>query len=231
VSIEEYLQGKDPAGVALFRRFQQLVEACGTSEAAASRTIVYWKRQRVFVGRTSSAGAPGDEQAQSTGKRVSVSDRAARRTWGDARAVAIAAMARMFLLAMALLAVLTGTAAADLAPPRLSRAGGTPGQVVTGSGPSGVPVLMIRAQLAPKRSACRVHAVCEPYSVGAPSRRPWIRLGKMSGRVLPVTQGTIRFRIPHVAPGAYKIFIYCEPCYRGPRGSLITDDRLFRVRP
>jgi hypothetical protein len=51
----------------------------------------------------------------------------------------------------------------------------------------------------------------------------------MSGRVLPVTFGTIRFRIPHVAPGLYKIFVYCEPCYRGRRGSLITDDRIFRV--
>jgi hypothetical protein len=133
-------------------------------------------------------------------------------------------MVRTFLLSTALFAVLCATAAADVGPPRLSRAAGRPGQVVTGRGPSGVPVLMIRARLAPKRYACRVNAVCEPYSVGAPSRAPWIRLGKMSGRVLPVSWGTIRFRIPHVAPGAYKIFIYCEPCYRGRRGSLITDD-------
>ncbi len=51
----------------------------------------------------------------------------------------------------------------------------------------------------------------------------------MSGRVLPVTFGTIRFRVPRVAPGRYKVFVYCEPCYRGRRGSLITDDRIFRV--
>jgi hypothetical protein len=53
----------------------------------------------------------------------------------------------------------------------------------------------------------------------------------MSGRVLPVKFGTIRFRVPHVAPGRYKVFVYCEPCYRGRRGSLITDNRIFRVVP
>ena len=92
-----------------------------------------------------------------------------------------------------------------------------------------MPVLMIPAWLAPRRYSCRGDAVCEPYSVGAPSRRPWIRLGRMSGHVLPVTFGTIRFRVPRVAPGRYKVFVYCEPCYPGPRGSLITDDRIFRV--
>ena len=51
----------------------------------------------------------------------------------------------------------------------------------------------------------------------------------MSGRVLPVTFGTIRFGVPGVAPGRYKVFVYCEPCYRGRRGSLLTDDRIFRV--
>ncbi len=98
-----------------------------------------------------------------------------------------------------------------------------------GRGSSGMPVLMIPAWLAPQRYSCHGGAVCEPYSVGVPSRPPWIRLGRMSGRVLPVTFGTIRFRVPRVAPGRYKVFVYCEPCYRGRRGSLITDDRIFRV--
>jgi hypothetical protein len=98
-----------------------------------------------------------------------------------------------------------------------------------GRGSSGMPVLMIPAWLAPERYSCRGGAVCEPYSIGTPSRRPWIRLGRMSGPILPVTFGTIRFRVPRVAPGRYKIFVYCEPCYRGRRGSLITDDRIFRV--
>jgi hypothetical protein len=136
---------------------------------------------------------------------------------------------RVFLLSGALFAVLCASARADVGPPRLSPSAGKPGQIIGGRGPSGMPVLMIPAWLAPKRYSCHVGAVCEPYSVGPPSRRPWVRLGRMSGRVLPVRFGTIRFRVPRVAPGRYKVFVYCEPCYRGRRGSLITDDRIFRV--
>jgi len=49
-SVESYLHGKDPAAVKLFHRFQQLVERCGASEPAPRRTIVYWKRKRIFAG-------------------------------------------------------------------------------------------------------------------------------------------------------------------------------------
>jgi hypothetical protein len=156
-----------------------------------------------------------------------ISDRIETDLTGRDRRIRI--VRRVFLLAGALFAVLCATAQADVGPPRLSRSAGKPGQVVMGRGSSGMPVLMIPAWLAPERYSCHRGAVCEPYSVGAPSRRPWIRLGRMSGRVLPVTFGTIRFRVPHVAPGRYKVFVYCEPCYRGRRGSLITDDRIFRV--
>ena len=50
MNVESYLQGRDPAAVALFRRFQKLVERCGISEPAPSRTIVYWRRKRIFAG-------------------------------------------------------------------------------------------------------------------------------------------------------------------------------------
>jgi hypothetical protein len=49
-SVESYLHGKDPAAIDLFHRFQQLVERCGPSEPAPRRTIVYWKRKRIFAG-------------------------------------------------------------------------------------------------------------------------------------------------------------------------------------
>jgi hypothetical protein len=51
VTVDEYLDTV-PAGDAreMFLRFQAIVEACGPSEAAARRTIVYWKRARVFAG-------------------------------------------------------------------------------------------------------------------------------------------------------------------------------------
>jgi hypothetical protein len=49
-SIDSYLHGKDPAAIKLFHRFQRLVERCGPSEPAPRRTIVYWKRKRIFAG-------------------------------------------------------------------------------------------------------------------------------------------------------------------------------------
>lgn len=50
MTVDEYLQGKNREAVALFRGFQELVERCGPSEVAPRRTIVYWKRNRVFAG-------------------------------------------------------------------------------------------------------------------------------------------------------------------------------------
>jgi uncharacterized protein DUF5655 len=50
MSIDAYLEGKDPAAVALFRRFQKLVERCGASDPAPKRTVVYWRRKRIFAG-------------------------------------------------------------------------------------------------------------------------------------------------------------------------------------
>jgi Domain of unknown function (DUF5655) len=49
-SVDAYLEGKQPEGVALFRGFEKLVERCGPSEAAPASSIVYWKRKRIFAG-------------------------------------------------------------------------------------------------------------------------------------------------------------------------------------
>jgi hypothetical protein len=48
--IEGYLADKCAEGAALFRAFRRLVEACGPSEPAVSKTVVYFKRSRVFCG-------------------------------------------------------------------------------------------------------------------------------------------------------------------------------------
>jgi len=49
-SVEAYLAGRDPGAVAFFRKFEELVEACGPVVPAPSKTVVYWKRNRVFAG-------------------------------------------------------------------------------------------------------------------------------------------------------------------------------------
>src|SRR2546423_1976574 len=86
--------------------------------------------------------AAGDEQTHKRATVLSVSDRGLHRS-GGRRPV----LGRLFLLSGALFCVLCATAAADVGPPRLSRATGKPGQVVIGRGPSGMPVLMIPARL------------------------------------------------------------------------------------
>jgi hypothetical protein len=110
------------------------------------------------------------------------------------------------------------------------------------------PILMVpgRVSLAPHRCAPinhrtkqRVEGLCPPTSVGLPRRRPFIYLG----RALPASSRDdldqpgafplyrLRFRIPAVKPGLYKLAI-CEGCDRGRRGSLITYPRLrpYRLR-
>ena len=49
-SVEAYLEGKSPDGIAFFRRFEEMVHRCGPSEPAPRSSIVYWKRNRVFAG-------------------------------------------------------------------------------------------------------------------------------------------------------------------------------------
>lgn len=49
-TIDDFLQGKHPEAVRLFRTFKQLVQARGPSQAHVLRTVVYFRRNRVFAG-------------------------------------------------------------------------------------------------------------------------------------------------------------------------------------
>lgn len=49
--VEKYLEDKDPQAADLFRRFRELALACGDDvETSVSRTVVFFKRKRVFAG-------------------------------------------------------------------------------------------------------------------------------------------------------------------------------------
>jgi hypothetical protein len=50
LTVDEYLADKKPEAVELFHRFAALVEACGPSEVAPRKSIVYWKRKRIWAG-------------------------------------------------------------------------------------------------------------------------------------------------------------------------------------
>ena len=50
-TIEEYLAtAKSQEAVPLFWRFEEIVRSCGPSDVVVRRTIVHWRRNRVFVG-------------------------------------------------------------------------------------------------------------------------------------------------------------------------------------
>ena len=139
----------------------------------------------------------------------------------------IFSMRRVGLLCIVALLALVSTASADVGI-RLDRWSGRPGQIITGTSVARMPLFLIDARYAPQLYRCRANAVCDPYSYGLPRGGRWIRLR----RVGSTSDARMRFRVPRIRAGAYRVFVYCEPCYIGRRGSLVTDHhRIFRVLP
>jgi hypothetical protein len=50
MTLDEYLHDKNAQAVALFERFAELVDACGESELVVRKSIVYWRRSRIWAG-------------------------------------------------------------------------------------------------------------------------------------------------------------------------------------
>ena len=69
-------------------------------------------------------------------------------------------------------------------------------------------------------------------STGAPEGRPYLRLVHIewSSPATGTSTSDIRFRVPRVRPGRYRLAIYCEPCIDGPIGSVIASDNTIRIR-
>jgi hypothetical protein len=64
---------------------------------------------------------------------------------------------------------------------------------------------------------------------GAPRRLPYIRLRDIRWGRSGSATGKIRFRVPKVKPGRYRLVIYCESCTAGPLGSVIGSVNILRV--
>jgi hypothetical protein len=56
---------------------------------------------------------------------------------------------------------------------------------------------------------------------GAPRGTPYVRLRRIEWRPVRRGRARIRFRVPTVKRGRYRLIVYCEPCTGGPTGSLI----------
>jgi hypothetical protein len=86
--------------------------------------------------------------------------------------------------------------------------------------PPRMPLYLVTASRAPHPHRCNTNAICEPTSWGPPNHWPYVRLRPLSRTHSLV----VRFRVPPtLRPGRYRAVLYCEPCHRGPRGSLILS--------
>jgi hypothetical protein len=65
---------------------------------------------------------------------------------------------------------------------------------------------------------------------GAPKRAPYVRLRDIDWGTSNGSIAKIRFRVPNMKRGSYRLVVYCEPCTTGPLGSLLGSLDALRVR-
>jgi hypothetical protein len=87
-----------------------------------------------------------------------------------------------------------------------------------------LPLYLVPATKAPQPHACRLRsgqpAICEATSAGPPRGGRFHRVATLNVRHANTVH--IAFRVPRLAPGRYAYVLYCGPCTRGVRGSLIA---------
>ena len=142
-------------------------------------------------------------------------------------------------------AVVAQAARADVGIVRVSRASASPGDLVRvwAGGAVRMPLYLVPRRAAPKSFSCVVEdgkpvavpadtpgaQVCRQIAPRPPSGPPYVLLGRFTRPAEGERFPSLRFRVPAVRAGLYRFVIYCEGCYRGPGGSLIPSDFLFRV--
>jgi hypothetical protein len=88
---------------------------------------------------------------------------------------------------------------------------------------AGLPVYAVPAAYAPRRHRCRRNAICEPTTPDAPGP-PFVRLGAVPRLRDPYARRTVDLRVPRgLAPGPYRVFVYCAPC---GRTLIVSGDRV-----
>jgi hypothetical protein len=89
-----------------------------------------------------------------------------------------------------------------------------------------LPLYLVAAKDAPPVRSCRLRngspATCAATSLGPPHGGKYHRVGTLNVRHANTVH--VSFQVPRLAPGRYVYVLYCGPCTRGPRGSLIAFD-------
>jgi hypothetical protein len=126
------------------------------------------------------------------------------------------ALASVALAAAA--AVVASVAAADVVITAVRPAVVRVGQVVQVEAgaykafPRPMPLYLVPVARVPKRSAYPAPPRGDPFS----------RVGSLDFSRHP-RHVTTEFRVPRLLRGRYELVIYCDPCRRGPGGTLIKD--------
>ena len=87
-----------------------------------------------------------------------------------------------------------------------------------------LPLYLVAAKDAPSLHACTLRngspASCPTTSVGPPHGGKYHRIATLNVRRANTVH--VSFRVPDLAAGRYVYVLYCGPCWRGARGSLIA---------
>jgi hypothetical protein len=90
-----------------------------------------------------------------------------------------------------------------------------------------MPLVIVPVGDAPQPSICADGSVCGPLALpSALSAAPFVLLGSIRRwhvvRYGGGGAGSLLFKVPSVAPGAYNVLLFCDRCVPGPSGSLIS---------
>jgi hypothetical protein len=90
-----------------------------------------------------------------------------------------------------------------------------------------LPLFLVPQAEAPGVHGCKLRnghdALCPATSLGPPRGAAYHRIATLNVR----HANTVRvvFHVPRLSPGRYVYVLYCGPCTRGPRGSVISFGR------
>jgi hypothetical protein len=86
-----------------------------------------------------------------------------------------------------------------------------------------LPLYLVASKDTPRLHRCTLRdghaATCPTTSLGPPQGGRYHHVATLNVRHANRVQ--VSFRLPRLAPGRYVYVLYCGPCWRGPRGSLI----------
>lgn len=110
--------------------------------------------------------------------------------------------------------------------------------------PKPMPLYLVPRTQVPREHPCgpkgedgKPIGFCPTLFAQPPRAWPFVLVGRLHFRPVAAQQvprpsrASLRFRVPRLGPGLYELVIYCDPCWPGSRGAVITNpNALLRLR-